>query len=93
MVHNGIEYGDMQVIGEAYHLLKAGLDLSADELSAVFADWNKSELNSFLVEITAQIFSKKDEDGQPLIAKYSIQEARKARASGLPSRRSTSECR
>jgi len=69
MVHNGIEYGDMQVIGEAYHLLKAALGLSADELSAVFADWNKSELNSFLVEITAQIFSKKDEDGKPLIDK------------------------
>jgi 6-phosphogluconate dehydrogenase len=69
MVHNGIEYGDMQVIGEAYHLLRAGLGLSAAELSAVFADWNKSELNSFLIEITAQIFSKKDEDGTPLIDK------------------------
>jgi 6-phosphogluconate dehydrogenase len=67
MVHNGIEYGDMQLICEAYHLLKDGLGLSADELHEVFADWNKSELDSFLIEITAEIFTKKDEDGKPLI--------------------------
>jgi 6-phosphogluconate dehydrogenase len=69
MVHNGIEYGDMQLIGEAYQLLKDGLNLSAGELSRVFADWNKSELDSFLIEITATIFAKKDEDGQPIIDK------------------------
>ncbi len=67
MVHNGIEYGDMQLIGEAYHLLRAGLDLSADELSRIFTDWNKSELDSFLMEITAAIFAKKDGDGRPVI--------------------------
>jgi 6-phosphogluconate dehydrogenase len=69
MVHNGIEYGDMQLICEAYQLLKDGLGLSADELGDVFADWNKGELDSFLIEITAEIFKKKDEDGQPLIDK------------------------
>jgi 6-phosphogluconate dehydrogenase len=69
MVHNGIEYGDMQLIGEAYQLLHDGLGLSADVLSAVFAQWNKGELDSFLVEITAAIFAKKDEDGTPIIDK------------------------
>ena len=69
MVHNGIEYGDMQLICEAYQLLKDGLGLSADELGDVFAEWNKGELDSFLIEITAEIFKKKDEDGQPLIDK------------------------
>ena len=69
MVHNGIEYGDMQLIGEAYQLLKDGLRIGADELSRIFAEWNKSELDSFLIEITATIFTKKDDDGQPLIDK------------------------
>jgi 6-phosphogluconate dehydrogenase len=69
MVHNGIEYGDMQLIGEAYQLLKDGLGLNADELSEVFTDWNKGELDSFLIEITAEIFAKKDEDGQPMVDK------------------------
>ena len=69
MVHNGIEYGDMQLIGEAYQLLKDGLGLSADELSAIFARWNESELDSFLIEITASIFAKKDTDGAPMIDK------------------------
>src|ERR1700760_1938971 len=69
MVHNGIEYGDMQLIGEAYQLLKDGLGLTPDELSEVFAEWNKGELDSFLIEITAEIFAKKDEDGAPMIDK------------------------
>jgi 6-phosphogluconate dehydrogenase len=69
MVHNGIEYGDMQLIGEAYQLLKDGLGLSADELAGVFGEWNKGELDSFLIEITSAIFSKKDDDGQPIIDK------------------------
>jgi 6-phosphogluconate dehydrogenase len=69
MVHNGIEYGDMQLIGEAYQLLKDGLGLSPDEIAAVFANWNKSELDSFLIEITAAIFAKKDADGSPIIDK------------------------
>ena len=67
MVHNGIEYGDMQLIGEAYQLLKDALGLSAEELAPIFADWNKGELDSYLIDITAQIFTKKDEDGQPMV--------------------------
>ncbi|QEE29463.1 decarboxylating NADP(+)-dependent phosphogluconate dehydrogenase [Terriglobus albidus] len=69
MVHNGIEYGDMQLICEAYQLLKDGLGLTADELHEVFAEWNKGELDSFLIEISAEIFAKKDDDGQPLLDK------------------------
>ncbi|HLJ18375.1 MAG TPA: decarboxylating NADP(+)-dependent phosphogluconate dehydrogenase [Bryobacteraceae bacterium] len=69
MVHNGIEYGDMQLICEAYQLLRDGLGLNADELHVVFTEWNKGELDSYLIEITAGIFSKKDEDGTPLIDK------------------------
>jgi 6-phosphogluconate dehydrogenase len=69
MVHNGIEYGDMQLICEAYDLLQHGLGLSADELHTVFADWNKGELDSYLIEISRDIFAKKDEDGQPLVDK------------------------
>jgi 6-phosphogluconate dehydrogenase len=67
MVHNGIEYGDMQLIGEAYQLLKDGLGLKPAELAAVFADWNKGELDSFLIEITAAIFAKKDPQGNPIV--------------------------
>ncbi|MGD6944434.1 NADP-dependent phosphogluconate dehydrogenase [Cytobacillus gottheilii] len=68
MVHNGIEYGDMQLISEAYFLLKNVLGLNADELHEVFADWNKGELDSYLIEITADIFTKKDEEtGKPLV--------------------------
>ena len=69
MVHNGIEYGDMQMIAEAYDLLKSGLGLSADELKAVFEDWNKGVLDSYLIEITAEIFGLKDTDGGPLVDK------------------------
>ena len=69
MVHNGIEYGDMQLIGEAYQLLKDGLGLSADEFAEVFAEWNKGELDSFLIEITAEIFAKKDDDGKAMVDK------------------------
>jgi len=69
MVHNGIEYGDMQLIGEAYQLLKDGLGLTADELSGIFAEWNKGELDSFLIDISVTIFAKKDEDGQPMVDK------------------------
>lgn len=60
MVHNGIEYGDMQMICEAYWLLKNVLGLNADELHEVFTEWNKGELNSYLIEITSEIFAKKD---------------------------------
>jgi len=63
MVHNGIEYGDMQLIAESYDILKRVVGLSNAELAAVFAQWNTGELNSFLIEITAQIFRKADDQG------------------------------
>lgn len=70
MVHNGIEYGDMQLISEAYFFMKQVLGLTADELHDVFAEWNKGELDSYLIEITANIFTKTDEKtGEPLIDK------------------------
>jgi 6-phosphogluconate dehydrogenase len=69
MVHNGIEYGDMQLICEAYDLLQRGLGLTADELHTVFAEWNKGELDSYLIEISRDIFAKKDEDGKPIVDK------------------------
>jgi 6-phosphogluconate dehydrogenase len=68
MVHNGIEYSDMQLICETYHLMKELLGLSTDELHETFAEWNKGELDSYLIEITADIFTKKDpETGKPLV--------------------------
>jgi 6-phosphogluconate dehydrogenase len=69
MVHNGIEYGDMQLICEAYQLLKDGLGLDAAELHKVFAEWNEGELDSYLIDITQQIFAKEDEDGTPIVDK------------------------
>jgi 6-phosphogluconate dehydrogenase len=63
MVHNGIEYGDMQLICEAYHLMRDGLELSNDEMSNIVAEWNKGELDSFLIEITSNILKFKDEKG------------------------------
>lgn len=68
MVHNGIEYGDMQLISEAYFILKHVLGLEAQELHDVFSEWNKGELDSYLIEITADIFTKIDEEtGKPLV--------------------------
>ncbi len=69
MVHNGIEYGDMQLIGEAYHLMKEGLNMSADEMHHVFAEWNRGKLDSYLIQITRDILAFKDTDGQPLVDK------------------------
>ena len=69
MVHNGIEYGDMQLICEAYFLMKEYLDMSADEMHDVFKDWNKGELDSYLIEITRDILAYKDKDGQPIVDK------------------------
>jgi 6-phosphogluconate dehydrogenase len=69
MVHNGIEYGDIQLICEAYQLLRDGLGYTPYQLAEIFTEWNKGELDSYLIEITAEIFAKKDEDGQPLIDK------------------------
>jgi 6-phosphogluconate dehydrogenase len=68
MVHNGIEYGDMQLIAESYTLLKTALDPSAAEFHQIFSEWNAGELSSFLIEITANIFTKIDEEtGRPLV--------------------------
>ena len=68
MVHNGIEYGDMQLICEAYQLMKELLGMSADEMHAVFADWNEGELDSYLIEITRDILGYR-ENGEPLVEK------------------------
>jgi 6-phosphogluconate dehydrogenase len=69
MVHNGIEYGDMQLISEAYHLMRDVLGMSPDEMQSVFDKWNKGKLDSYLIEITRDILGYKDEDGQPLVGK------------------------
>ena len=69
MVHNGIEYGDMQLISEAYFLMRQGLGLAVDEIQQVFAAWNRGELDSYLIEITAEIFKHRDSDGEPLVDK------------------------
>ncbi|NBT24841.1 decarboxylating NADP(+)-dependent phosphogluconate dehydrogenase, partial [bacterium] len=69
MVHNGIEYGDMQLICEAYNLMKNGLGMTPDEMHKVFAEWNKGELDSYLIEISGDILAKKDADGSPLVDK------------------------
>ena len=69
MVHNGIEYGDMQLICEAYQLMKDLLGMTADEMHEVFDAWNKTELDSYLIQITSEILAKKDEDGKPLVDK------------------------
>lgn len=69
MVHNGIEYGDMQLISEAFDLLKRGGAFSYEELSKLFSEWNQGALNSYLIEITADIFSKLDADKTPLVEK------------------------
>ena len=69
MVHNGIEYGDMQVIGEAYDIMRRGLSMSHDEMQTVFAEWDQGKLDSYLIEITTDIMAMKDEDGAPLLEK------------------------
>ncbi|MGR9035646.1 MAG: decarboxylating NADP(+)-dependent phosphogluconate dehydrogenase, partial [Gammaproteobacteria bacterium] len=69
LVHNGIEYGDMQVICEAYQLLAEGIGLSSDQLHEIFSEWNRGELSSYLIEITADILAFKDGDGKPLLEK------------------------
>ena len=67
MVHNGIEYGDMQLICEAYQLMRDGLGMSAEEMHEVFAEWNKTELDSYLIEITRDILGYKDEKGETTV--------------------------
>ncbi len=69
MVHNGIEYGDMQLICEAYQIMKELLGMTPDEMHEVFKEWNKGELDSYLIEITRDILEFKDEDGKPLVEK------------------------
>jgi len=69
MVHNGIEYGDMQLISEAYNILHTGLGLTNEQLAETFTTWNKSELDSYLIEITSNIFKFKDTDGSFLVDK------------------------
>jgi 6-phosphogluconate dehydrogenase len=69
MVHNGIEYGDMQLICEAYHLMKQGLGLSHDQMFQAFAEWNEGELDSYLIEITRDILGYRDDAGEPLLEK------------------------
>jgi 6-phosphogluconate dehydrogenase len=69
MTHNGIEYGDMQLICEAYHLMKDGLGLTPGEMHDVFKEWNSGELDSYLIEITRDILGTKDADGAPLVDK------------------------
>ncbi len=69
MVHNGIEYGDMQLITEAYQLMLQGMELDHDEMSRIFRQWNKGPLDSYLIEITGDILAFKDEDGSPLVEK------------------------
>ncbi len=69
MVHNGIEYGDMQLICEAYHLMKEGLGMTPAQMHKVFARWNKGKLDSYLIEITRDILGYKDEDGKPVVEK------------------------
>jgi 6-phosphogluconate dehydrogenase len=69
MVHNGIEYGDMQLICEAYQIMKQGLGLSNEEMHAVFNEWNKGELDSYLIEITRDILAYKNEDGDYVVDK------------------------
>jgi len=64
MVHNGIEYGDMQLIGECYDILKNVVGMSNEEMSKLFAEWNKTELDSYLIEITSTILAKKDDQGE-----------------------------
>jgi len=77
MVHNGIEYGDMQLIAEAYALMRYGLHLSVAEIQAVFARWGTGVLDSYLIEITAQILQARDADGEPLIDKIQDRAAQK----------------
>ncbi|MEW7978830.1 MAG: decarboxylating NADP(+)-dependent phosphogluconate dehydrogenase [gamma proteobacterium symbiont of Phacoides pectinatus] len=69
MVHNGIEYGDMQLIGEAYHLMREGLGMDADAIQRVFAEWNRGPLDSYLIGITADILGHRDTNGAPLLDK------------------------
>jgi 6-phosphogluconate dehydrogenase len=78
MVHNGIEYGDMQLIGEAYTILKTGLGLHENEIAGIFETWNKGVLDSFLIDLTAQVLRYTDQtDGEPIVTKILDQAGQK----------------
>ena len=82
MVHNGIEYALMQLIADTYEIMKKSLQLSNSAIQSVFAEWNKGRLQSYLLEITAEIFAYKDEDGSYLVDKIKMKPNRKAQANG-----------
>lgn len=82
-VHNGIEYGDMQLIAETYSFLKRRLDLENEKMADVFAEWNKGELNSFLVKITADILRYRDADGSMFLTVFWIRQDRRVPANGV----------
>lgn len=94
MVHNGIEYGDMQLIAESYAVLKHVAGLTNEELGAVYTEWNQGELDSYLIEITSKIFGKKDDEtGKHLVDVILDRAAQRAPASGRARTRSISACR
>src|SRR3989442_3928761 len=85
MVHNGIEYADIQLIAEAYDLLSHALDLGAEDLSRIFAEWNKGELESYLIQITSEVLAKRDRaTGGPLVDVLLDEAARKGTGQGAP---------
>ena len=89
MVHNGIEYGDMQLCCEAYHLMKVSLGMTPKAMSEVFGEWNKGELDSFLIEITRDILAYTDEKGEPLVEKILDKAGQKGTWSRPPLRANT----
>ncbi len=83
MVHNGIEYGDMQLIAEVYDVLSRGAGMSAREIADIFSEWNEGELRSYLIEITARVLERIDQEtGRLLSISSSTRRSRKALASG-----------
>ena len=93
MVHNGIEYADMQLIAEAYDLLRSGVDMPVADIAAVFKEWNSGDLESFLIETTATVLSHVDaETGQPYVDVVRDEASRRAPAAGRCRSRSTSAC-
>ena len=83
MVHNGIEYADMQLIAESYAMMKDLLGMSHTEISQTFKDWNAGELESYLIEITGDIFTELDENNEPLVEKILDTAGQKVQVSGL----------
>ncbi len=89
MVHNGIEYGDMQLICEAYQFMRECLSLDVDAIADIFSRWNEGKLNSYLIEITSHILRVKDSDVQPLVDKILDTTGQKGTGNGRPLIRST----